>query len=232
VIVIPAIDIRGGACVRLLRGDPHAETIYDDDPVAVARRWESEGARRLHVVDLDRAFGTGSNHEAVETICRSVAIPVQVGGGLRSEEAIERALHDGAARALLGTVAAMDPGFVTRAVARFHDRVVVAVDVSGGRAMVRGWQEEGPTIEELFEALEAAGTPRYLVTAIARDGTLEGPDFELYARVLRLTLRPVIASGGVSTAEDVHALRELGMEAAVVGKALYEGTVRIPEVVR
>ena len=149
-IVIPAIDIHGGACVRLLHGDPRAETVYDDDPVAVARRWESEGARRLHVVDLDRALGTGSNHEAVATICRSVAIPVQVGGGLRSEEAIERALHDGASRALLGTAAAMDPGFVARAVARFHDRVVVAVDVSGGRAMVQGWQEEGPTIEELF----------------------------------------------------------------------------------
>lgn len=231
-IVIPAIDIRGGACVRLLRGDPSAETLYDDDPVAVARRWESEGARRLHVVDLDRALGDGSNHEVVEAICRSVAIPVQVGGGLRSVEAIERALHEGVARAVLGTAAALDPGFVARAVEHFHDRVVVAVDVSDGRAMVHGWQEEGPTIEELFEALEAAGTPRYLVTAISRDGTLGGPDLELYERVFGLTESPVIASGGVSTAEDVRALRELGMEAAVVGKALYEGTVKMPEVVR
>ncbi len=147
-IVIPAIDLRGGACVRLLRGDPSAQTLYDDDPVAVARRWESEGARRLHVVDLDRALGNGSNHEVVKAICRSVAIPVQVGGGLRSVESIERAFRDGVGRAVLGTAAAMDPGFVARAVEHFHHRVVVAVDVSGVLKYKRRFLPGSLTAEE------------------------------------------------------------------------------------
>lgn len=231
-IVIPAIDLRGGRCVRLVRGDFDAETVVGHDPVEVARRFEAEGAHRLHVVDLDAARGTGSNRELFREICRSVSVPVQLGGGLRTMEAVSRALEDGAARTILGTAAAGDPTLVAEVVRRSHDRIVVALDVRQGRVMTHAWQEEGPSLEDAVAALDAAGAPRYLVTAIARDGTLQGPDLDLYRRILGLTDRPVIASGGVRSAEDVRALGELSLEAVVVGKAMYEGTLRLAEVVR
>src|SRR5581483_10175335 len=226
VIVIPAIDLRGGRCVRLFRGDPTAETVYDADPVAVARGFEAEGARRLHVVDLDAALGSGSNRDVVVAICRNVAVPVQLGGGLRSVESADRALADGAARAIL------DPGLVTETVRRFGDRIAVAVDVRAGRLALHGWRHHGPRVEEAVRALADAGAPRLVVTAVQRDGTMDGPDLALYERILSLTDLPVIASGGVRKAEDVHALRDLGLEAVVVGKALYAGTLRLSEVVR
>lgn len=230
-IVIPAIDLRGGRCVRLFQGDFDAATTYDEDPVEMAARFETEGARRLHVVDLDAAKGDGSNRDVVRKITRNVAIPVQLGGGIRSAEAIDEALEDGAARTILGTAAADDPGFVADAVQRSGDAIVVAVDVRDGRVMTHGWQEEGPALEEAVTALDRAGAPRFLVTSISRDGAMDGPDLELYGRVLELTERPVIASGGVRVAEDIWALRELGVEACVVGKALYAGTLRLEEVV-
>ncbi len=231
-IVIPAIDLRGGRAVRLVQGNPREETAYSDDPVAVAERFQEEGARRLHVVDLDAALDEGSNATAVAAICHAVAIPVQVGGGLRSLEAIAAILETGAARAILGTAAAADPAFVTRAVEEFAEHVVVGVDIRAGRLMVRGWTEEGPSLEDGLTALDEAGAPRYLVTSIARDGTLEGPDIALYGRVLKLTERPVIASGGVRDADDIWALRDLGCEAAVTGKALYERTLKLSQVIR
>jgi phosphoribosylformimino-5-aminoimidazole carboxamide ribotide isomerase len=232
VIVIPAIDLRGGRAVRLLRGNPDDETSYADDPVAVAERFQEEGARRLHIVDLDAALEQGDNREAIREICRAVVIPVQVGGGLRTLESIGQIIEDGAARAILGTQAALDHEFVARAVEEFAERVVVAVDVRGGRVMVRGWQEEGPKLEETIAALDEAGTPRYLVTSIARDGTLDGPDLRLYTQVLKLTETPLIASGGVRDADDIWALRDLGCEAAVTGKALYEKTLKLAQVIR
>lgn len=231
-IVIPAIDLRGGKCVRLFRGDYAAETVYDDDPVEVAVRFQTEGARRLHVVDLDAAREDGSNREIVREICRQVAIPVQLGGGLRTLPAVERAIEDGAARTILGTAAALDPRFVAEAVEHFGDQVLVAVDVNGGRVMTHGWQQEGPRLEEAVPAITRAGARRLLVTSVQKDGTMDGPDFDLYARVLELTDLPVVASGGVRVADDVRALRDLGLEAAVVGKALYSGTLRLEEVVR
>lgn len=231
-IVIPAIDLRGGRCVRLFRGDVSAETVYEADPVEVAARFQAEGARRLHVVDLDAARGEGSNREIVRDICHAVAIPVQLGGGLRTLAAIEEALADGATRVILGTAAASDPGFLTEALEHFGDRIVVAVDVRDGRLATHGWRELGSRIEEAIPALVAAGAPRFLVTSIQRDGTMDGPDLALYERVAEITDRPIIASGGVRVAEDVRALRDLGMEAVVVGKALYSGTLRLEEVVR
>lgn len=231
-IAIPAIDLRDGRCVRLFRGDFEAETTYDERPVDVARRFEAEGARRLHVVDLDAARGTGSNRAIVKEICRSVAIPVQLGGGLRTNAAIEGALKDGAARAILGTAAAPDTGLVAEAVEHFGDRIVVALDVKGGHVMTHGWQAEGPRLEEAVAALHDVGAPRFLATSIARDGTMDGPDLMLYERLLQLTDRPVIASGGVRVADDVWALRDLGLEAVVVGKAMYSGTLRMRDVVR
>jgi phosphoribosyl isomerase A len=232
VIVIPAIDLRGGQAVRLRRGDPTEETIYDDHPVEVAERFQDEGARRLHVIDLDAALGDGDNRDAIRDICRAVVVPVQVGGGIRSLEATARVVDDGAARAILGTAAAADVSFVGRAVEEFAERVVVAVDVRGGRLMLDGWREEGPELETALRNLHDAGAPRFLVTAIARDGTLEGPDLTLYRQVLKHTDRPVIASGGVRNAEDVWALREVGCEAAVAGKALYEKTLKLSQVTR
>jgi len=232
VIVIPAIDLRGGRCVRLFRGDPTAETVYDADPVAVARGFEAEGARRLHVVDLDAALGSGSNRDVVVAICRNVAIPVQLGGGIRSVESVQRALADGAERAILGTGAILDPGLVADAVRRFGDRIAVAVDVRGHELALRGWRDRGPRVEEAIRTLCDAGAPRLVVTSVQRDGTMDGPDLSLYERVLAMTDLPVIASGGVRKAEDVRALRDLGLEGVVVGKALYAGTLRLSEVVR
>ncbi len=231
-IVIPAIDLRGGRCVRLFRGDVAAETVYEGDPVEVAERFQAEGARRLHVVDLDAARGEGSNRAIVREICRAVQIPVQLGGGIRTLDALWAALEDGAARAILGTAAALNPGFVAEAVEHVGDRVLVAVDVRDGRVATHGWRELGPRVEEAIPALAAAGAPRFLVTSIQRDGTMDGPDLALYERVLQLTDRPVLASGGVRVAEDVRALRDLGLEGVVVGKALYAGTLRLEEVVR
>jgi phosphoribosylformimino-5-aminoimidazole carboxamide ribotide isomerase len=232
VIVIPAIDLRGGRAVRLLRGDPQAETAYADDPVEVATRFQEEGARRLHVVDLDAALEQGDNRAVLREICQAVAIPVQVGGGVRELPDIEALLDIGASRAILGTAAALDPGFVARAVEEFAERALVAIDVRGGHVMMKGWREEGPELEPTVAALDEAGAPRYLVTAIARDGTLDGPDLRLYKQVLSLTERPVIASGGVRTADDIWALRDAGCEAAVTGKALYEKTLKLAQVIR
>jgi phosphoribosylformimino-5-aminoimidazole carboxamide ribotide isomerase len=232
VIVIPAIDLRGGRAVRLRRGDPSEETSYANDPVEVAERFQEQGARRLHVIDLDAALGEGDNREAIGAICRAVVVPVQVGGGIRSLEAAAAVFEAGAARVILGTAAAADASFVARAVEEFAERVVVAVDVRGGHLMIDGWREEGPALESAIAGLDEAGTPRYLVTAIARDGTLDGPDLTLYRQVLKLTDRPVIASGGVRNAEDVWALRDVGCEAAVTGKALYEKTLKLSQVTR
>ena len=231
-IVIPAIDVRAGRAVRLLRGNPNEETAYDEDPVQVAVRFQEEGARRLHVIDLDAALDEGANRDTIRDICRSVVLPVQVGGGIRTLEDVAAVLEIGAGRVILGTSAALDPGFVARAVEEFAERILVAVDVRGGHAMVKGWREEGPPVEEVIPALNDAGTPRYLVTAIARDGTLDGPDLRLYRHVLGLTDRPIIASGGVRSADDIWALRDAGCEAAVTGKALYEKTLKLSQVIR
>ncbi len=218
--------------MRLVRGDPSEETAYDDDPVALAVRFQEEGARRLHVIDLDAALDEGDNRDAIGEICRAVALPVQVGGGVRSHEQIAEVLEMGAQRAILGTAAAADVAFVARAVEEHAEHVVVAVDVRGGRLMIKGWQEEGPEMDETIAALDDAGAPRYLLTAIARDGTLAGPDMRLYKHILQLTDRPVIAAGGVRTAEDIWALRDVGCEAAVSGTALYEKTLKLSQVTR
>jgi phosphoribosylformimino-5-aminoimidazole carboxamide ribotide isomerase len=232
VIVIPAVDLRGGKAVRLVRGDPKEVTTYADDPVEVAARFQEEGARRLHVIDLDAALGEGENRGTIRRICQAVAVPVQVGGGIRTLADIKAVLDLGAARAILGTTAALDPASVSRAIEEYAERVLVAVDVRGGHVMVKGWTEEGPLLDDAMPALNEAGAMRYLVTAIARDGTLDGPDIRLYRRVLSLTERPVIASGGVRNADDIWALRDVGCEAAVTGKALYEKTLKLSQVIR
>ena len=199
----------------------------------MAERFQEEGARRLHVVDLDAALGQGDNREVgAATSATRWRSRCRWAAGCARSRTSARSWRPGASRAILGTAAAADPTFVSRAVEEYAERVVVAVDVRGGRVMVHGWTEEGPALEEAVAALDDAGTPRYLVTSIARDGTLDGPDIRLYTQVLKLTKTPVIASGGVRDADDIWALRDLGCEAAVTGKALYERTLKLSQVIR
>jgi phosphoribosylformimino-5-aminoimidazole carboxamide ribotide isomerase len=228
-IVVPAIDLRGGRCVRLVRGDPAQQTVYNAEPPAVARVFEQQGAELLHVVDLDAAFGTGENQDTITEICDAVDIPVQVGGGLRSVVNLMQAQIAGASRVVLGTAAALDPDFVRSAVTRYRQRVVVAVDVMGDRVMVDGWRTDAGALADIIPAMERANAPRFLVTSIDVDGTMEGPDLGLYDRLRQITMRPVQASGGVRSPEDLAALAALGVEAAIVGRALYEGTISLSE---
>ena len=228
-IVIPAVDVRDGRVVRLTHGRVQELVLYADDPVAVARGFAQDGARRLHVVDLDAALDDGHNRGVIEEIVRESGVPVQVGGGLRSEEAIDAALEVGADRAILGTEAVRDPGFLRRCADRHGDRIVAAVDTDGTAALVKGWTEAGGAYEEVLAGLEEAGAPRFLVTSTKRDGTLRGPDVDLYRRTRTLTSVPVLASGGVGSVEDVRALAGTGVEGVVVGKALYEGAFTLAE---
>lgn len=228
-IVLPAIDILGGAVVRLTRGGG-TPTVYGDDPAAVAAGFAGEGAGWFHVVDLDAALGTGSNREAVAAVLRAVpGAAVQVGGGVRTVEGAEELLGVGAARVICGTEALTEPGFLRAVLARGPERVVVAVDVDGDQALVRGWTEGAGRLDRVLPGLAGAGVRRLLVTSVARDGTLAGPDLGLYERVLARWSGPVIAGGGVRTGEDVRALAATGVEAVVVGRALYEGTLGYAE---
>ncbi len=229
--VIPAIDIRGGRCVRLLQGDYDRETVYGDDPAAVAREWEAQGAPRLHVVDLDGAReGRPVNRAEVAAICEAVAIPVEVSGGLRTMDDLEAAAGLGAARLQLGSAAVRNPDLVNRASERFPGMVVVAVDTRAGEALTEGWREgSGADALTLAKEMVARGAPRIMVTDVARDGALEGPNVALAAEFAAALPVPVVASGGVTTADDLRALAETGCEGAIVGKALYEGRFTLAE---
>ncbi len=231
-ILVPAVDVHRGRVVRLVHGDPARETSYGEDPAEAARRFAGAGARLVHLVDLDAALGTGDNAAALAAAaaaCREAGAEVQVGGGLRTLADVERVLRSGAGRAVLGTAAAADPAMVTEAVVRFGDRVVVALDVRRGRVLTHGWTRDAGRVDDLLPALDAAGAPRFLVTAIGADGTLTGPDLALYERTGRATARPVLASGGVRSVEDLRALAAAGVEGAVVGKALHEGRLPLAE---
>ena len=232
--IIPAIDVRGGRCVRLFQGRFDAETVYGDDPAAMATRWAGEGARRLHVVDLDGAAeGAPRNHAAIAAILKAVAIPVQVGGGLRDLKTIETYLEAGAARVVLGTRAALDPEFLREVCGYFPGRVVVAIDARDGRVAVNGWLEatDRAALDVAREASDA-GAAALLYTDIRRDGTQQGPNLEALEAVARATPTPVIASGGISTREHVRAASRIaGVEAAVVGQALYQGTLTLREAI-
>jgi phosphoribosylformimino-5-aminoimidazole carboxamide ribotide isomerase len=229
--LIPAIDLRGGRAVRLFQGDYDRETVFSDDPVAIARRWEAEGATRLHVVDLDGArSGEPTNRPVIEQILDAVTIPVQVSGGLRDAEAVERVLAAGAARAILGTVLT-DSQVARPLLEQFGDRVIAGIDARDGRVAVRGWRE---TLEldavELAQELAAAGARRVIFTDIGRDATLTGPNLEAMRRMAEAVPIPVIASGGVGRIEDVRELASLGcLEGVIVGRALYTGALSLPE---
>ncbi|HEU5002763.1 MAG TPA: HisA/HisF-related TIM barrel protein [Actinomycetota bacterium] len=230
--IFVAIDLSGGRVVRLLRGDPAAATVYGEDPVATARSWQDGGATFLHVVDLDGAIrGQPANAAVIEQILRSVDIPVEVAGGIRSVEAIGRWLDAGAARVCVGT-RAIDEEFLDAALGRYGDGVVAAMDARGGTVQVAGWQSSSAlSTGEVLGRLARAGAPRVLFTDIGRDGTLEGPNLDATREVLDAGMG-VIASGGVSGVGDIEALVGLGhprLEGVVVGKALYSGAVTLAD---
>ena len=231
--VIPAVDLRGGKCVRLLQGRRDRQTVYSSDPVAVARAWEQAGARRLHVVDLDGAFtGRPQNQELIRAIAAAVRIPVQVGGGIRDEATVETVLGLGVARVILGTAAVMDPGLIARLAARFGDRIMVGIDCRNGLVAVGGWEASAAeTGVEVGRRVRTLGIERVVFTDIGRDGTLRGPNIEAIAAFCAGTGLKVIASGGVSTLDDIRALKRIKppVEGVIVGKALYERAFTLQE---
>jgi len=230
-IVIPAVDIRGGRCVRLVRGRPEAEHVFSNDPVEMAVRWEQQGARYLHIVDLDGAFeGAPINVSVIKNIISSVSIPTQVGGGFRSDETVERLLEAGATRVILGTRALDSSDWVGELCEKFSGHIVVSVDSIEGKVAVRGWTVVSDTlVTELLERLAKVPLAAIVYTDTSRDGTLGGPHFEQIAEVVASTTIPVIAAGGVTTLEDVRRLAELNLEGVIIGRALYEGTLTLPD---
>jgi phosphoribosylformimino-5-aminoimidazole carboxamide ribotide isomerase len=226
-ILLPAIDILEGKAVRLLRGDFEQRTVYDADPVAAARRWVQAGARALHVVDLDGARGgEPQNLDHVRRIAAAVGVPIQLGGGLRSLEAVEDAVGAGATRVVLGTAAFRDIDFLDEALARHRDRVVVSVDARDGRLAASGWTEQTDIpVEAVIEALGKRGVRRFVYSSIERDGMLSGPALEEVTRIGAQIRGSFIYSGGVSSLEDLRsllALRQVNLRGVIVGKALYE----------
>jgi phosphoribosylformimino-5-aminoimidazole carboxamide ribotide isomerase len=230
--VYPAIDLRGGRCVRLLQGAFERETVYGDDPVAVARGFETAGARWLHVVDLDGArAGHPVQHELVARICAAVHIPVQVGGGLRDRAAIEAAFAAGASRVVVGTTAAHDPDRCGELCAAHPGRVVVGLDVRAGQVRVAGWTEAAtPDPLALARRVATLGAAAIVYTDIARDGTERGPDLERTSAIARAAGVPVIASGGIGSLDDVRAVAARaadGVAGMIIGRALYTGAIRL-----
>ena len=234
--LMPAVDIQQGTAVRLVQGAEGSETDYGD-PVRAAESWVEQGARWLHVVDLDRAFGRGSNAEVVARVFAAVrdrVEVVEVAGGIRDDDSLAAALATGATRVVIGTAALESPDWVASAIASHGDRIAVSLDVRGTTLAARGWTQEGGDLFEAIDRLDAAGCARYVVTDVERDGTMEGPHFHLLHRVCKHTDRPVIASGGISKLEDLHKLVEMmpdGIEGAIVGRALYDNAFTLADAI-
>ncbi|HTW84439.1 MAG TPA: HisA/HisF-related TIM barrel protein [Candidatus Sulfotelmatobacter sp.] len=232
-VLYPAIDLRGGHAVRLERGDPARETRYDADPVARARAFVAAGARALHVVDLDGAFGTGENHRALRAICAAVDVPVQTGGGIRTAADVAARLDAGAHAVVIGTLLVEAPGEARAIVARYGAAIVAGIDARGDRVATRGWlAESGASRDELVRTVASWGVQRVVYTEIARDGMGSGYDVAALAHVAALAPVHVTASGGARTLDDLRALRAgtpANVDAAIVGRALYEGTLDLAE---
>jgi len=232
-IIFPAIDIRGGKCVRLIQGDYSKETVYGDSPIDMARIWEKKGATYIHVVDLDGAkSGHSQNKDVIREIVTEVNVPVQVGGGIRSMEVIRQYLSYGVSRVILGTSAIDDLSFVTEAVKTFTSQVAISLDARNGLLATEGWTETSTTkAVDILPILEDIGVQTIVYTDIAKDGMLQGPNIDALAEIHEATSMDVIASGGVTTMKDMNTLRELDMYGAIVGKALYEGRITLEEIV-
>ncbi len=234
--VIPAIDLRGGRCVRLTQGDYERETIYGDDPVRMALKWQAAGASRLHVVDLDAArSGSAENLPVVAAICEALTIPVQMGGGVRDADAVRRTLDAGVGRAILGTAAARNPDLAATLFKEFGDRLILGVDARDGRVAVAGWRETTEwTAVDLVRRLADSGARRVIYTDIATDGMGTGPSLESTHRLATETGVSVIASGGIGSEEHIRSLAVLTnpvLEGVIVGRALYTGAVDLAAVI-
>jgi 1-(5-phosphoribosyl)-5-[(5-phosphoribosylamino)methylideneamino] imidazole-4-carboxamide isomerase/N-(5'phosphoribosyl)anthranilate isomerase len=227
--LLPAVDVADGAAVRLVQGAAGTETSYGD-PLEAARAWQRDGAQWLHLVDLDAAFGRGNNRELLRQVVGALDIAVELSGGIRDDASLDAALATGAVRVNLGTAALEDPDWVRTAIAKHGDRIAVGVDVRGTTLAARGWTKEGGDLWETLERLDQHGCARYVVTDVHRDGTLTGPNLQLLRDVCVRTPAYVVASGGVSSLEDLRAIDALGtVEGAIVGKALYAGAFTLPE---
>ena len=230
-ILLPAVDVKDGQAVRLVRGELANQSNYGA-PLDAALDFQSAGAEWIHLVDLDAAFGTGSNHEILADVIKKLDIKVELSGGIRNEESLKRALDTGCERINLGTAALEDPEWTASVVSRFGERIAVGLDVRGHTLAARGWTKEGGDLFETIERLDRDGCSRYVVTDVNKDGTLQGPNLALLKEVCSATNKPIIASGGVSTLDDVRALRaltEIGIEGSIVGKALYSGAFTLQE---
>ena len=229
--IIPAIDLRQGRCVRLYQGDFSQETLFSSEPVAVALQWQSLGAPRLHIVDLDGASQGELRHASlVEEMAASVQIPIQLGGGLRRLDVVEQVLDMGVERAILGTAAIEDHGLVREVCQRFGERIIVSIDAIEGFAASHGWRERTAiAATEMVEKMASLGVGRFIYTDITRDGTLTEPNFRAIAALVDKTNLPVIASGGIARLEHLETLAALGVEGAIIGRALYTGDIDLGE---
>ena len=229
--LLPAVDVAGGQAVRLVQGAAGTETGYGD-PMEAALAWQRAGADWIHLVDLDAAFGRGSNARLLATVAGRLDINVELSGGIRDDASLEAALATGCTRVNIGTAALEDPDWVRSVIARHGDQIAVGLDVRGTRLAARGWTSEGGDLHETLDRLDADGCARYVVTDVTKDGTLRGPNLDLLRGVCARTTRPVVASGGVSSLADLRAIAQLvplGVEGAIVGKALYAGAFSLEE---
>jgi phosphoribosyl isomerase A len=230
-VLLPAVDVADGAAVRLVQGAAGTETSYGD-PLAAATAWQRDGAEWIHLVDLDAAFGRGNNRELLGDVVRHLDVAVELSGGIRDDASLEAALASGAARVNVGTAALESPDWVRTAIAKYGDRIAVGLDVRGTTLAARGWTQDGGDIWQSLQRLDDEGCARYVVTDVHRDGTLTGPNLQLLRDVCARTSAPVVASGGVSSLDDLRAIASLtaiGIEGAIVGKALYAGAFTLPE---
>ena len=229
--LLPAVDVKDGRAVRLVQGELSAQTSYGS-PLDAALDFQSSGAEWIHLVDLDAAFGTGENGELLAEVVGRLDIKVELSGGIRDDESLRKALATGCKRVNLGTAALENPEWTARVIAEFGDRIAVGLDVRGHTLAARGWTEEGGDLFETITRLERDGCSRYVLTDVTKDGTLQGPNLELLRKVCAVTKKPVIASGGISSLADIAALQELrsiGVEGAIVGKALYAGAFTLQQ---
>ncbi|WP_346539315.1 bifunctional 1-(5-phosphoribosyl)-5-((5-phosphoribosylamino)methylideneamino)imidazole-4-carboxamide isomerase/phosphoribosylanthranilate isomerase PriA [Micromonospora sp. DPT] len=229
--LLPAVDVADGQAVRLVQGAAGSETAYGD-PLEAALAWQADGAEWIHLVDLDAAFGRGSNAHLLAEVVRQLDVKVELSGGIRDDESLQAALGTGAARVNIGTAALEDPQWCDRVCGEYGDRVAIGLDVRGRTLSARGWTRDGGDLWEVLERLDKAGAARYVVTDITKDGTMRGPNLDLLREVCARTDAPVIASGGVSTLDDLRALATLepiGVEGVIAGKALYAGAFTVAQ---
>ncbi|MFM8366118.1 MAG: bifunctional 1-(5-phosphoribosyl)-5-((5-phosphoribosylamino)methylideneamino)imidazole-4-carboxamide isomerase/phosphoribosylanthranilate isomerase PriA [Candidatus Nanopelagicaceae bacterium] len=232
--LLPAVDVKGGQAVRLVQGELGSESNYGA-PIDAALDFQSAGAEWIHLVDLDAAFGIGSNAELLADVIGKLDIQVELSGGIRDDESLRRALATGCKRVNLGTAALENPEWSSRVIAEFGDRIAVGLDVRGRTLAARGWTKEGGDIFETIERLDKDGCARYVVTDVTKDGTLKGPNLDLLKSVCAVTKAPIVASGGISSLSDIEALRKLvsiGVEGAIMGKALYAGAFTLEDALK